>query len=172
MSSFIFENGNFISFKDYLLSESIKPKEIDFGTNYNYFDNKEIKNINSVILTSFKFNNLLYTVIIDSNNSVGFHFSEIPENEQNYLDIISVDSSSTDVRVGVSAIKTFSYVFFVILYMLKHNNKKEIKFDASHQKLGFVYDNMMNNKYFIQSLNSAGFEYKGKVNKEYVFKRI
>ena len=124
MSSFIWENGNFVSFRDYLLSESIKPKEIKFGTNFNRYDNGKIENINGTILTSFKFNEKLYTVIMDSNNSVGFHWSELPVKELDYFDIIIQDSSKNKILNGTSALKAFSYVFYVILVILKKYNKK------------------------------------------------
>lgn len=171
MSSFIYENGTFISFSEYLLSESIKPKEIDFGTNYDSYNNKAIVQMNKLMLTSFKFNNKLYTVIIDKNNSVGFHWSEIPENEISYYDIIGIDSSGDLVQRGTSAIKTFSYVFYIIIQMIKKFKIDEIKFDAAHKALGNVYDNIVKNKYFLEELEHQNLVFIKKENNEYLFKR-
>lgn len=171
MSSFIWENGNFVSFRDYLLSESIKPKEIKFGTNFNRYDNGKIENINGTILISFKFNEKLYTVIMDSNNSVGFHWSELPVKELDYFDIIIQDSSKNVILNGASALKTFSYIFYIIIYVLKKYNKKEVLFNAAHPALGRVYDNMVKNKFFLNELEKAGYEYLGNFDNSYTFRR-
>lgn len=171
MSSFIWENGTFVSFRDYLLSESIKPKEIKFGTNYNNFNDGKIVNINGIILTSFKFNERLYTVIIDNKNSVGFHWSEIPEKEIDYLDIITQNSSKNKILNSTSALKAFSYVFYIILVILKKHNKKEVLFSAEHTNLAKVYDSMVENKFFLKELEKAGYEYLGFIDKSYVFRR-
>lgn len=171
MSSFIFENGNIISFRDYLLSESIKSKIISYGTNYKEYDNKKIENINSIKLTSFIFEDKVYTIIIDNSNSVGFHFSELPDKEIDYFEIIKVDTSGKAVRNSSSAIKVFSYVFYVILEIADKFNLKELKFSAEHLSLGKVYDNLVKNKFFIDELKSKNFNFIGKKDDEYIFLR-
>ena len=48
MSAVIYYNDNFMSLDSFLLSESIKPKMIEYGTNEK-FNNSKIFRINSVI---------------------------------------------------------------------------------------------------------------------------
>ncbi len=172
MSSFIFENGKIFSFKNYLLSESIKPKEIKYGINYPLYDNYIIKNVNNVYLTSFLFDEKIYTVIIDNENSVGFHFSEIPNKEKDYFDIISVDTSGKDARNNSSAIRVFSFVFFIILEFIEKYNLKMVKFDAAHKSLGIVYDKMVKNKFFYKEFQDRNFIFKGKIEDEYIFIKL
>lgn len=170
MSSFIFENNKIISFSDYCLSESIKPKEINYGTN-NLFNNSEFIKIGSLILTSFEFNDKVYTVI-NSENDIGFH--ALNKSEINYLNfnyIEEIQKKSIELTAS-NAIKIFSFVFFIIKDMIKKYNLTIITFDGENVKLSKMYDNLIKNKFFIEEMKNLKFEYCEDSKNKHTFKHI
>ena len=172
MSLFIFENNEFIKFSDFLLSESIKPKETLFGTNKE-FNNLKILNYNGVKLSSFKTVDKVFTVIIDKDNEIGFHYTlinNIDFENFNYIDAISENDSF--LTLGTSnAAKTFGFVFYIVLQIAKEYNLPELIFSAEHDKLENIYVKMVNNKYFIEEFKSNSYRFE-KQNNKYIFKRI
>lgn len=168
MSSFITEktenNFRFISFEDYILLESIKPKQGVFGLNSD-MNNMDFFNSNNTSYTFMNFGDRQYCIIIDQKNRVGFGVS----------DDMSLDPSdyTDNRRFGTTeVIKVFNQVIWAILYMAKETKRIIIKFSSADPKLGVVYDRMVKNKYLIDSLIENGYEYKGKNEHDHIFSKI
>jgi hypothetical protein len=149
---------------DFLLNESIVPIKTQFGTNsdrnnnsFNYFDD--------FVVTFFKANNIYYVVGLDIvTGDVGFGVS----NE----DTIDPNEYDDSKFITSNPISVFGKVFYVLSEIIKETNTNTIQFDSANFSLGKIYDKLVKNKFFIQSLMELGFEYNGKIKDKYVFTKI
>jgi len=173
MAHFIYYDDKFITLKEFLLSESIKPKNIKYGINKT-FDNHEFFKIpgsNGMIFTSFLYSNRIYTVTYSySNNYVGFHYtySNNIDNSFNYFDMVVQDEDYEKASPSIAA-KVFGYVFYILIEMIKKYNLTDIRFYAETGKLDKFYGTLLNNNLFKDEFLSRGFNYK-KVNDIHIFK--
>lgn len=155
MSMFLEDSmGNLVSFSDFCLSESIRPKPTQYGTDRDMSDGN-IERKGNTHYTFMKAEDSYWRVVI-FNNEVGFGRSEK----------YSLDPSdyNTDRRDTRSALKIFNRVFYVLLEMfdkIRDNTMTVIKFDSAHPALGRVYDRMVKNKWFLESMSERDFEYIG-----------
>lgn len=158
MSSTMLIENEKTSFKDLFIFESIKPQHTKFGIN-SEFDDGGIFKINKIYATTSKYKSSLYTVIIND-DVVGFHLSEWKEkyNEFNYVDFI-LDSEQMYNLSSNNALSIFSYVFFIIEYMINTYNLKIIKFEGENDKLKNLYSKLVKNKLFIKEFENLGFSY-------------
>lgn len=166
MSSFIYENERFISFSNYCLSESIKPKEISYGLN-DATDDGEIKKLPSTMMTFFRHGDHTYMVSVMRNGEVGFGVSS--STERHLDNIIKFNTKRTG---GGDAVKVFSYVFFVLGKINKQFGLKRLMFNSSDNMLGKMYDNLVKNKFFIKELKTMGYVYKGEIGVYHTFERF
>lgn len=160
MSTILYINDNFIGLFDYLLSESIKPIKIKYGTNQD-FDNGNFFRVNNMIGTSFIYDKKLYSVILNDGNIVGFHFSYVKDinfEEFNYFENV-LRVLDYKLEVPAHAAKVFGLVFYILLEMVSKYNLKYIKFDAEHKKLDKFYDTLFRNKLFVKEFESRGYEF-------------
>lgn len=160
MSSFIFENGKILPFRQFLLSESIKPNQISYGTDKD-FKNSNILKIDKNYLTSFMYDDKVFTVII-ADNEVGFHFTYTKNiNFENFDYINSIMENDSFMYLGASnAARVFGYVFFIIIDIIKKYNLKIVSFNGEHDKLDSVYKKMVHNRFFIKEFEDLGFKYE------------
>lgn len=140
-----------LTFEEWLLSESVKPKETLYGNNVG-FDNNKISKIGPFYETFF-LDTFLYHVAIE-NNIVGFGVSvDIPTTEEE-LDNLTF----SDQRIVTkSALNVFNKVFFVILKLLEEAKLKEVNFVAANSDLKKIYDALLANRYFNEELNKIGY---------------
>lgn len=155
MSSFIFENGNIIEFNSYCLSESIKPKKVNFGCNIPDFNNETFYSLegDSVIGTSFYFKEIVYTVSYFK-GEIGFHISD-ESHISNYKEFMLSNKKQT---IASNAILVFSNILYIIIEMTNKFNLSEIRFQGENNKLDKMYSNLIKNKIFISELNKIGFQ--------------
>ncbi len=159
MSVFIRENDKFYDLFDYVLSESIKPKKISYGTN-DKADNLNM-GYDKVYYTFFKqFSHNL--VVFIGNNGI-MSFGVIPS-DTNLIDNM-FNANVNRLNQGLAA-KSFSYVFYIVLKMVNVYNINIIKFSGADNGLDKFYDKLVTNKFFIDHLSKEGWLYKGKEDKE------
>lgn len=122
MSAVIYYNDNFMSLDSFLLSESIKPKIIEYGTN-SKFDNSKIFRVNDVIGTSFNYNDKIYTITFDTNeNEFGFYFVLLKD-----VDFANFDYFSTildEVDQVVNNPTNAAKIFWICISYYFRNNRK------------------------------------------------
>lgn len=160
MSSIIYCDDKFIGLFDFLLSESIKPKVIDFGTNEDFNDSSFFR-VNGIIGTS-KYANRIYNVTFhESDGLLGFYFTYVKDIDFNNFDYF--DSILKDVQYELAdpshAAKVFSLVFYITLQLIKQYKIKTLKFNAQHSKLDKFYNALMKNKLFVNEFIRLGYDY-------------
>ena len=117
MAHFIYYDNKFLTIKEFLLSESIKPKNIKYGINKE-FNNSEffkISGSDAIIFTSFLYMDRIYTVTYSYKNGyVGFHYTHLDNvdlNNFNYFNIVVQDEDYEKASPSTAA-KVFGYVFY------------------------------------------------------------
>lgn len=162
--SMLFEHENkLMFFKEFILTEAIKPKETEFGT-----DGKNRKFLSSdrIVYTFFKDDKNSYLVAIDKDNGEVAFSSKEGE--------ISLNSSDYDVsrKDTHNATKVFNKVFYIILIMIKKYDLDLISFDAANPALGNVYSVMVKNKKFQEELEKVGYKFYAEIGNSYYFEKI
>lgn len=164
------ENGCIISFSNYCLSESIKPRTTDWGTNIEL--NDRVVKHHPTLGAYYAFFNasdaywVVFFAYADTKAEVGFATS----NEFS----LNLTSYTINRQLTSSALKVFNKVFFVIIEMLAKPELKEINtiyFDAANPALGKVYDRLQQNKFFLSHLEDAGFVFDRKEDGYHYFTR-
>lgn len=163
-------SNKFLNFEEFCLSESIRPMSIDFGTD---LKNKEwnVSQNEEVCWTFFKFQKYFYCVMIDG-FQVGFATSEFfDERILKKLNKVT-ELFDFEERKTSSAASVFSFVFFVALQGIEEYNIPRFWFSAQNPSLGTVYSKMIGkNKYFMNAIENAGFEYTGEKEGKFNFRR-
>lgn len=161
--SMLFEHKNkLMFFKEFILTEAIKPKETDFGTDGK---NRKFLSSDKIVYTFFKDDKNSYLVAIDKvNGEVAFSSKEGE---------ISLNSSDYDVsrKDTHNATKVFNKVFYIILIMVKKYDLDLISFDAANPALGNVYSVMIKNKKFQEELEKVGYKFYAEIGNSYYFER-
>ncbi|MFW6002040.1 MAG: hypothetical protein ACOCQD_01740 [archaeon] len=164
MSYILKSDNKYYMLNDYLLNESIVPIKTEYGTDRNR-TNKKFYNSDDFIVTYFEQNNLYYIVGLDkATGDVGFGVS--------VDDTFNIDEYDDSKFVTINPIKVFGKVFYVLSEIVKYSKANTIRFDSANFALGKIYDKLVRNKYFLQSLENLGFEYIGKVEEKYTFTKI
>ena len=160
---FVLENNEIISFTDYIISESIRPKEVSYGVNEETNDG-EFKKGKNFYYTLFSKNEKYYMVAIDYKGNVGFGV-----NEKEFSDNIKdYDDSRKQTR---NALTVFSHIVYVLLEFANVSKIKHIKFSAADPALGNVYSRMIKNKQLMNDIEEGGYKYFGFLDNNYVFVR-
>ena len=144
----------FNTFSEWLMSESIKPLEVDFGSNPPLFNNKKMLNyLGGISGTCFVSDNLLYAVQFSENGEVAFGVcNKIPKD----LKELGMLKFSDNRIVTKSALKVLNKVFYVLIELLK-SIKKDVYFSAANEGLSNIYRAMLRNKFFNIELNKIGY---------------
>jgi hypothetical protein len=159
------DKNEVVLYSDYMLSESIKPREIDYGTD---FKNKEWKQLDENFhITFFKTNEFIYTYLYRE-GFVGFFSSEL-EDESKLQNITKIKELFDDKKLfnrkdTSKFIHVFNYFFYLTLQAVHKFNPNKIYFDGADLALGNLYSMMVRNRFFNQQLNNNGFEYIGNEN--------
>jgi len=165
MSMFLQDsNGNLVSFSEFCLSESIRPKPTQYGTDENA-SNGNIERKFGIYYTFIKTEDAYWSVSIRLDGEVAF--SRRDDYSPDPMDY------SDDRRSTRSALQVFNHVFYVLLEMfdkIKVNTMTVITFEGANPALGKVYDRLVKNKWFLASMEEKGFEYSGITNGKHVFK--
>ena len=163
------ENETFISFRQFILSEAILPKETEFGTD---LKNKIWLRFKNITITFFKHNEIFYNVSIDlESNDVGFGSSDrFPDNFK--ANTIKEYFTTTRKYTLENASVIFNKVFYVILIGAKKYSMKEIIFQGDSPELKSFYDHLIENKLFIKRMKDEGYDFVRKLSKFYIFERI
>lgn len=159
MSAVIYYDSKFISLNNFLLSESIKPKAVQYGTNSD-FNNSKMFRVNNVIGTSFKYIDKIYTVTFDtSTNEFGFYFVLLKDIDfENFDYFVSIFNEVDQIVNNPSnAAKIFGSVFHIILQIVEKYNLKMVKFDGANKRLDKFYETIMKNKLFVEEFTKLGF---------------
>jgi hypothetical protein len=166
----IIENEQVFLCSEYMLSESIKPKQIDYGTD---FENKQWRQLDhNFYVTFFKTTN--WYVVFYREGFVGFGYIEKSPDEFTSIQQI-FDHNPFKQTNFYQATHIFNYAFYILIQIIKKFNPPSIYFDASASHLVGVYEAMVKNKTFLQHIQKNGYAYKGKLNQEkrsfYTFER-
>jgi hypothetical protein len=169
--SFIERNNMFIEnernrtvlMSEYMLSESIRPTEIEYGTDFYDKQWKKLSDIPFGYVTFFKTKKHNYAVLyIDG--FVGFGY--IGNDLDSYTTVPSIQFDRNYESMGFyDATYVFNYVFFILTEAIKKFNPSKILFDGYDKRLAATYESMIHNKNFIKELKKYGFVFAGKTDR-------
>jgi len=156
-----YENGKFLSYKDFLLSEGISPIKTEFGINTNINDRKTI-NKEGFIFTFLEIQEKIYVVSIRNDGYIGFGFVDITKDKFN-LDIFKLEeilnlSSDNKLNNNLPGLKVFGKVFYVLLELFKTSEIDGFLFDSANKDLSNIYSYLPKNKYFNKKLDEIGLQ--------------
>jgi len=158
------ENGDLVSFSEYCLSESIKPKVTEYGTDEST-SNRRIEHVSRVFYTFMQASDAYWCVLLKDDGEVGFGRSdEFSTDPRDYSD------ERTNTR---SALQVYGKVLYVMLEIFDKkapNTMTAIKFGSANPAAGKVYDRMVKNKWLLDELSERGLEYIGVQNGEHIFR--
>lgn len=164
MSYILKSDNQYVTLSNYLLNESIVPIKTNFGTDQNR-NNNNFNSFDDFVVTYFENNGVYYVVGLDTRTGdVGFGVSS--ENTFN------TDDYDDSKFITSNPIRVFGKVFYVLSQLIKETNINTIRFDAANFALGKMYDKLIRNKFFIQSLNKLDFEYIGQIEGYYTFRKM
>lgn len=172
MSAFIYNesSNSFLSFREFILSEAVAPKECKYGTD---LSNKQWIKFKDIVYTFLEKDNMFYTIRIDlDGGEIGFASSrEFPENITSFK---VIDSYFDHIRKG--EVKNSASIFGSIIYVILEATKKYdipiIFFYANDDGLSSLYDALITNKIFINRMFTNGYKFERKLGKFYTFERI
>lgn len=157
------------TFKDFIyLYEAITIKSTQYGTNINANNNKfiYINDDPSILGTCFKENNIYYLVSVDFHNNCEISFGAASEYSLDYNDYTM---SRVDTKNPLSVISKVIYIGLVIVIKSKRNM---FCFVGSDPGLVRLYNKLVDNQYFLDSINEYGFKYIGLISQYHTFKTI
>jgi hypothetical protein len=163
MSMILVYEGKIVGFREFCLSEAIKPKPTEYGTNPD-FDNQSTLEFNGYVVSYFKDQYYYAAGLHKSTGEVVFGTSlESTFHLGQYTD------DRTDTR---NALRVFSKVMFVVTQIANKLNVPYLRFDYANPALGSVYNRMVKNKIFLTYIKDAGYTYEGQFEGEHIFKRV
>jgi len=156
-------NDEILSYSEYMLSEAIRPRPINYGTD---FKNKQWKDVGKgFYITYFKTTEYVYTYVF-KDGFVGFYASELTDEElvlsQNSITEIFNDPKIFKRKDTSLFIRVFNYFFYITLSAVDVFNSNHIYFDGNDKSLGELYIYISKNKSFLDVIDSLGFKYIGK----------
>lgn len=160
---FVVEDNKLLTFSEFLVSESIKPKIVDYGTDLN---NKEWKRLNyNSYITAFKSSGLIY-IVFYRNGYIGLFSGKVePFDNLEYIDsfedlinVYNMDRTNTSEGIII-----FNKAFYVFVQIIKLYNPKQILFDGNDKDLGGMYEKIVQNKFFLNQIKELGYCYVGKI---------
>ena len=170
MSSIVeYKDGKFVTFAEFMLSESILPTRTSFGTDVDAKDGN-FNNISNIYYTLVKEKGMYYLIYIDaSDGEIGFGVNPEWSGRNTVGDVTSFTDRRSGEDLGAGALKVFGKIIYALLKLVKKTNSKSIKFNAAHPKLGKVYSRMVKNEPFLKALEKEGWEYWGMRQDDYLF---
>lgn len=151
------ENNEVLFHTDYMLSESIKPKKISYGTD---FINEKWKELNQDFYVTFFEHSKAKYVIFYRKGFIGF--GNISKSPEEYKTIEEIFSDRPFMRTDSGeAVYIFNFVFYIIIKAIQRFKPKQLQFDAVSERLHRTYSTMVKNTFFLKELEKYRFEYKG-----------
>lgn len=162
-------DGKIMGFRDFILSEGIKPSFVDYGTD---FLNKEWLDIDDDFKITFLERNGDFFAVIYRNGFVGFATNYRDTKEQiiaNMGKIRNIDQFLLKFHFNPTpysnAMQIFNKIFYVIVEAIKQFEPDEITFDGWSKKLKEFYTDLVSNRFFTKTVEDLGFKYVGVTNK-------
>lgn len=164
------DEGVVMLFRDYILSESIRPRYTEYGTD---LKNRQWNHHNEGYFTFYEGEQYIYCVMITDKGNVGFFTSNKDVDVSNIKLPRSVfDSGFTfEKRTTERYLKTFNRSFYVILEGVNKFKIDEVKFSGADINLSITYESLVKNKFFLDVMRQEGFEYKGFILGDHTFIR-
>lgn len=135
-----------MTFKE-LITEAIKPRKVDYGTNYGA-DNLRLYTFGNTRVTIFQ-DGQYFILVYFSEEDKEFGFSTCKKNKLNFstinTDVINYFLQAERTNSN-SATAVFSKVFYVILEMKRVLKIKEFYFSGEDEKLNSLYIKIINGK--------------------------
>ena len=161
--SWVSINGETMTFSEYLISESVKPKFTEFGTD---LKNEKWKKLNdNFFVTCFKIHKTLYMAVYRL-GYIGFYVAREPEEFNNLKNITNYDDFVEDYHFDRTsthgAIIVFNNFFYVINKAILGFKPHVIRFDGNDKDLGGLYETMVKNRFFTKQVNELGYTYSGR----------
>jgi hypothetical protein len=156
-----------MTYSEFLLSESVSPVKTNYGTD---LSNEEIIFENDQHFTFFKMKDLYYLVGVNSKTG------EIYFGTSDTFDTESEDNIDNfdDTKRGTNklSLRVFNNVFYVLLEILKDiSDIKKLYFNGANKDLENTYSLIVKNKFFLEKLKELGYNYKGKIDNNFTFRR-
>lgn len=175
---FIYES-KVMSFKEFVLSEGISLKEVQFGSNFPEFNDKKTYKPNNEI-TSYWFihiTSLYWVWVEDKTGDVAFMKCSFPFLEETKSVIKQIYLTPTEYVMGnqkgsYNAINIFGEILYVVLKLAEKTNTNEIKFNSYDSSLDRFYALLVKNKPLLNSLKSLGWSFEGIMNGNYIFQKV
>ncbi|MDD2505283.1 MAG: hypothetical protein PHF21_03295 [Bacilli bacterium] len=166
-----------LSFKEFILSESIVPKQTKFGTNYPYFDNNEIYSFKGINSTWCVIDKSLYWIWIDNTNEVSFMKCKTPVLDNTDFILKQIYKIPTEYFMGTAeasynAMNLFGNIFFVILQLADILQINSISFKGFSNNLDKFYSILVQNKLFASKVKEYNWQYSGIEDEKYIFIKI
>ena len=162
---FIHHEGAFLSFTEFMLSESIRMKEIKYGTDPKT-SNGKIEKEGKMLWTVFEKKGTYFFMMYDTTTGVaGFGASDTWTGDM----MGDLDKFTNQRTMSFQAFTVFGHAFYVLMKMVDKANSSVIKFDGADNKLDGAYDRMVKNKPFMQDIEDKGWVYKGKIKNQHTF---
>ena len=139
----------FGSFKEFILSESITPKQTNYGSPPSDFRDRTYVSNNGLIYTFFKSNGSVYIVVLNRRNNNEITFTKV-ENVDT-LDLV------TNVTNDFNQYRIFGKVMYIVLMMLTQMNLGYVTFKGLTKKHEKIYNLLLANKNFLKTLGNFGY---------------
>ena len=167
MGTIIAVGDDILSYSEFVaLNESVEPKIVNYGTDS---QNKhwDITVSKSTVYTFFSLSESHHIVVTMglAAGFIGFGAlnGKFSSNYKLYL----------EDRMSLSkALNIINKVFYVALQGAKKFDIKSLRFKGYDPQLCDFYDRIIENKFFQKHLQTAGYEYQGKIKDNHTFVRI
>lgn len=161
----ISESGEVVYFTDYILSESVLPKQTEYGTDY---ENGWWMQSGTLRWTYFLNDDKdrAYGVLISNTGNVSFGYfkNSVPtpdELEANITNSVKLSKHINFERIDANgALPIFNKVFYIIMKGVEKFHYNRITFSGQDGRLSLMYKRLMRNKPFINYLKDKGFTYE------------
>lgn len=154
-----------------ILSESIKPRPVPYGTDFVNHQWRQLQGGQWV--TFFRSNKDLFVVIYHMGSIAFGHNYFKPDVDisdiQTYDQLRYNYSFNVDKGHHTNALLVFNQVFYVILDAIRKFDPEVVKFGSGSVKLEDMYKQLVRNKSFTQVLDDAGYFFTGHMAREFIF---
>lgn len=156
-----------MSFKEYLLSESIAPIPVNFGTDKNFTNEKWINvSVNNdtlyytITFIKDKYSEIYdryYCIHIQTNGVISFTVADSFNirliNDVDYI----LDNFSDNRHKTQRILNLFGKLVYIFLKGLEKIKVDKVYFSPANPSLGTAYESIVKNKFFTKRMNDLGY---------------